>query len=70
MDADTLTTDTFKLLKQGRPVNYDPASKTATLDPNRSLSRGETYRVTVLADVKDAQGITLAEGKIWSFKVK
>jgi subtilisin len=76
MDPNTISTTTFKLVRQGTStpvsttVSYDPATKTATLNPSTSLKRGATYTATVTTGAKDEGGNPLAQQKTWSFKVK
>src|ERR671921_2799794 len=76
MDANTLTSNTFTLTKQGAPtpvgatVSYDAATKTATFDPSADLEANTTYTATVkggTSGVKDLAGNPLASDKTWSF---
>jgi hypothetical protein len=83
MQASTVTASTFKLTKQGATssvsatVTYDPATKTATLNPNKNLAAGATYTATVTTQAKDVAGNgldqdpTLANNqpKSWKFTV-
>jgi hypothetical protein len=76
MDASTISTTTFKLVKQGTStpvaatVSYDVATKTATLDPSAGLKRGAVYEATITTGAKDEGGNPLAQEETWSFKVK
>jgi len=79
MDASTLSTSTFTLVKENidgsttpvvATVSYDSATKKATLDPNGNLEMGATYTATIKggsAGAKDTAGNTLASDKSWSF---
>jgi glucose/arabinose dehydrogenase/uncharacterized protein (DUF2141 family) len=76
MDATTLTTSTFTLVKQGTTtpvaatVSYDGSSRTATLTPSASLAGNSTYTATVkggTGGVKDAAGTPMATDTSWSF---
>lgn len=75
MDASTLTTATFTLLRSGTTspvsaaVTYDSVSKTVTLDPASSLVAGAAYTATVKSGAKDLAGNTLASDKAWTFSV-
>ena len=76
MDQSTISTTSFKLVRQGTStpvsatVSYDPATKTATLNPSASLKREATYTATVTTGAKDEGGNPLAQQETWSFKVK
>ena len=76
MDAASLTSGTFSLLRQGSTtpvasqVIYDAASKRATLNPDGSLVAGAIYTATVKGGpggAKDLAGNPLAVDKTWSF---
>jgi len=74
MDASTITTTTFTLVKQGTtspvPATVSYASQTATLDPSADLEAGATYTATVKggsAGAKDVAGNPLASDVSWSF---
>ena len=76
MDPTTLTTSTFKLVKQGTgtpvpaSVTYDGPSRTATLDPIALLEFDATYTATVeggAGGVEDAGGNPMAADFNWSF---
>lgn len=77
MNAATITSSTFTIkIKQGNnpllaaTVAYDPATRTATLDPNANLSNSTTYTVTVkggVSGVKDSVGNALASDFSWNF---
>ncbi len=67
---------TVKLVKKGTTtpvaavVTYDPATKRATLNPERSLVKGATYSATVTTGATDLAGNPLAANKAWSFAVR
>jgi Bacterial Ig-like domain len=76
MDASTITSSTFTLLKQGSSaslpaaVRYQGATKTAVLDPNTDLEPCATYIATIEGGnegVKDLSGRALEANKVWSF---
>jgi hypothetical protein len=84
MQASTVTASTFKLTKQGATssvsatVTYDPATKTATLNPDKTLTAGATYTATVTTQAKDLAGNGLDQDpnlannqpKSWKFTVQ
>jgi subtilisin len=84
MRASTITASTFKLTKQGATSNvsatvtYDPATNTATLNPNTNLTAGATYTVTVTTQARDLAGNGLDQNpnlannqpKSWKFTVQ
>ena len=84
MKGTTVTRTTFKVVRKGTTtaigaaVSYDPATKKATLDPNRSLVAGATYKATVTKGATDLAGNALDQNptlaglqpKTWSFTVK
>jgi subtilisin len=84
MQAGTINTNTFKLRKAGTTTNvaaavsYDPATKTATLNPNNNLRAGATYVATLTTRATDQSGNQLDQdpsttgnqSKSWTFKVK
>ena len=51
-------------------VTYDPTTSKATLNPEKSLVKGATYRATVTTGAKDLAGNPLAANKTWSFAVR
>jgi hypothetical protein len=77
MDENSVeTAGNFTLVKQGTTtpmaatVSYDPATNSATLNPNTDLEAGVTYTATVRGGangVKDAAGNPLAADKVWTF---
>ena len=76
MDPNTISTNTFTLVKQGATtpvtaqVSYDAATKKATLDPNADLDPSTTYLATLKGGptgVKDLAGNPLGADKAWSF---
>ncbi|CAA9285220.1 MAG: hypothetical protein AVDCRST_MAG93-3475, partial [uncultured Chloroflexia bacterium] len=79
VDATTLTTSTFTLVRQGTTtavaaaVSYDSTNKRAILNPNVNLQDGASYTATVKGGangVKDVAGNALASDKVWSFTVE
>lgn len=79
LDTSTIGSATFDLRDAannvvGGVVTYDPATRTATLDPNAGLTLGATYTATIRgggADprIKDTNGNAMAANFIWSFSV-
>ena len=65
MLASTINTTTFKLFKKGSTtqlvaaVSYDASTDTATLNPNRNLTSGVTYKAVVTTGAKDSAGSVL-----------
>ena len=84
MDAATINQQTFTLMKEGATttevaakVSYNSATKEATLNPNKPLSKGESYTATVSTGAKDLAGNQLdqdhtgsGDPREWSFTVK
>ena len=76
MDPETLSGITMKLIKNGTTtpvpatVLYDPGTRTVTLNPQRDLRPGATYKATVTTGARDAAGNPLAQDKTWSFRVR
>jgi hypothetical protein len=79
MDPNTISTNTFTLVKQGATtpvtaqVSYDAATKKATLDPNADLDPSTTYLATLkggATGVKDLAGNPLGADKAWSFSTE
>jgi subtilisin len=84
MQASSASTISFKLKKAGtttfRPatVTYDPATKTATLNPNSNLQSRSTYIAVVTTGAQDQAGNSLDQNaslagnqaKSWKFKVR
>jgi alpha-tubulin suppressor-like RCC1 family protein len=84
MDAETINKDTFTLMKEdtttiiAAKVSYNLATNEATLNPNKPLSKGETYTATVSTSAKDLVGNQLDQDHAssgdqpmeWSFTVK
>jgi hypothetical protein len=74
MNQTTVNGTTFTL-KQGTTavpaaVTYNPATRTATLDPTADLQAGLVYTATVAggaSGVQDTSANTLASSKTWSF---
>jgi methionine-rich copper-binding protein CopC len=77
MNASTVGTSTIELRNSSNvlvaaTVSYNPATFTATLDPNASLEAGMTYTARVRGGgtdprVKDVAGNALAADVTWSF---
>ena len=76
MDAATVNSTTFSLLRQGTTtpvaasVSYNAGALTATLDPAADLQAGATYSATVRggsSGVKDSAGNALSSDVTWSF---
>jgi peptidoglycan/xylan/chitin deacetylase (PgdA/CDA1 family) len=73
MKASTINGSTFTLAKAGTTtpvaaqVTYDPATITATLNPNADLDPGAKYTATVKNGVKDLANNPLANSSTWSF---
>jgi hypothetical protein len=76
MDASTITRQTFKLTKKGSTtkiaaaISYDASTDTATLNPDRDLTRGVTYKAVVTTGAKDLAGNPLAQQYKWFFTVR
>ncbi len=82
MDPATFTRSTFKLFRSTTQVSnvvvsYDPATRTATLNPyggsTTYLARGAWYRAVIEGGpggVRDAGGNPLAIAMAWSFKTR
>ncbi|MDY6794935.1 MAG: Ig-like domain-containing protein [Actinomycetota bacterium] len=49
-------------------ISYDPASKTATLDPSNDLFYGYNYTATVTTGITDLAGNPLPADYSWTFK--
>jgi hypothetical protein len=78
MDLPSITSSTFTLVRQGQTtpvaatVSYDPATKTATLNPDADLAQKASYTATVKGGsggVTDLAGNPLAADHAWSFTV-
>jgi hypothetical protein len=76
MDPNTISTNTFTLVKQGATtpvtaqVSYDATTRKATLDPNADLDPSTTYLATLeggATGAKDVAGNPLGADKTWSF---
>jgi Bacterial Ig-like domain len=77
MLASSINANTLWLTMQGDSANhltaqvsYDPATKTATLDPDFDLGVGTSYTATIKGGsdgVKDTQGKSLAQDFSWTF---
>lgn len=74
IDPDTLTTDSFKVVRVkptgNEPVSgtlrYDGASQTATFDPSSNLAKG-LYQATITTGVEDKAGNALLNDYTWTF---
>jgi hypothetical protein len=75
MNETTINDTTFTLTERGgaqQPavVSYDPATRSATLDPDTDLISGTEYSATISSTVEDAAGNTpLASDFVWSFTI-
>ncbi|QIN81379.1 hypothetical protein GBA63_01120 [Rubrobacter tropicus] len=76
MTADTVNGTTVRLVRNGTrvgaTVNYSPATRVVTLNPNANLVRGATYTATIVGGangVKDTAGNAMATGMSWSFRI-
>lgn len=71
MDPSTLTPETFTLANGATPVsaavNYDPATRTATLTPAAPLEYGNPYVATLTTGVRNALGGTLSRAYSLNF---
>src|SRR5215218_9420411 len=73
MDANTLNSDAFTLVKQGSvtpvasAVNYDAQAMKAILNPDADLQADATYTAMVTTAARDAAGNSLGADKVWSF---
>jgi len=76
IDADTLTSTTFYMTKQGAATQVaagfesGPSPNTWKLAPGAPLERGVGYEVTVTAGVKDLDGEALTTPWSWTFQVE
>ena len=75
MNETTINDTTFTLTERGgaqqsAAVSYDPATRSATLDPDTDLISGTEYSATISSTVEDAAGNTpLASDFVWSFTI-
>ena len=75
MDDSTINSSTFTLTRSGGSVeaaviNYNPASRTAFLDPNSDLISGAEYIARISTSVEDTGGNRpLVSDYVWSFTV-
>jgi hypothetical protein len=77
MNATTITTTTFKLVKSGTTtpvsatVSYNGATKTATLDPSVDLAPSATYTATVQGGTSGVKNATfndpMVSSRTWNF---
>lgn len=69
MDASTLSTSTFSLMKGSVAVSgvVDYVGTTATFNPNIDLAASSVYTATVTTSAKDLAGNALASNQVWSF---
>ena len=73
MDPATIGAATFRLRRSGSAtdvvaaLSYDPATRTATLQPAAPLSANTRYQVTVSGTVTDLAGNALGDDATWSF---
>ena len=75
MNETTINDTTFTLTQTGgapvtATVSYDPATRSATLDPDTDLISGTEYSATISSTIEDAAGNTpLASDFVWSFTI-
>ena len=75
MDDSTINSSTFTLTRSGGSVeaaviNYNPANRTAFLDPNSDLISGAEYIARISTSVEDTGGNRpLVSDYVWSFTV-
>ena len=73
MDAASFNTSAFTLVADGTvspvpaAITYDPASRTATLNPTADLAYTTLYHVTVSGTVHDISNNALGNHDAWSF---
>jgi hypothetical protein len=72
MQAGSFTASTFKLTDPtgtavGAALDYDPVTRTATLQPTTALAPSTTYTATLTTGVKSASNIALDAAETWSF---
>ena len=71
MDESTLDDTTFTLAQGATSVpgkvSFDGTSRTATFDPDASLTTGLVYTATVTTGAQDPDGLALATDHTWSF---
>ena len=71
MEGTSISDSTFTLFDGAAfvdgTVGYDPATRTATFDPDADLDWGKTYAATITTDVEDTDGLHLQNDRIWSF---
>ncbi len=84
MKSDSINTNTVKLYRAGTTtalgatINYDAATRKATLDPNANLQLGKKYKAVVTAGTRDLAGnqldqdpsVTGNQQKVWFFTVR
>ena len=84
MTPATISTTTFKLMRAGTTnvvgatVNYDPATKKATLNPNNNLRAATKYKAVITTGAKDLAGNNLDQKpsiggnqkKAWTFTTR
>lgn len=75
MDDSTINSSTFTITQSGGSeqaavVNYNPANRTAFLDPNSDLISGAEYTARISSTVEDAGGNRpLVSDYVWSFTI-
>jgi hypothetical protein len=75
IDANTVNNGSFLLADEAQnpvpaAISYDPATRTATLNPTAALVYGKTYTATIKsgsAGVTDTAGNRIAADKTWTF---
>jgi hypothetical protein len=51
-------------------VDYDPATRKATLNPTKKHRSGATYTATMTISAKDLAGNALAANKVWRIRIR
>jgi hypothetical protein len=76
MDPDTITKDTFFLVKKvdrspvpSHPVEYNTLTKAATFRLRTDLEENTTYQATVATGIKDRKGYKMGREYTWEFTV-
>jgi hypothetical protein len=72
MDSSTLTTSTVRLEGPGgtlvpASVDYDPATRTVTLDPSSSLAASTTYTGRVTTGARSTRDVAMTADASWTF---
>ena len=72
MDASTLTTSTVRLEGPGgasvpASVDYDPTTRTVTLDPSGTLDASTTYTGRITTGARSARDVAMVTDTSWTF---